>query len=185
LPGLFAEEAVSLDHALASKADGNIVNRSLASHDGIERGPITICRPYFESIFGFRPERVGIRNKWLDPHCWLQSFDGQKFASKGIQKQLECGQALLTVDDRALLHQARWPLDLLQNDGAKEMWMMLVGRTSKDSVRDVRNVIPEWFPLVRLGPDIRSLEEGHDETLWLHEDHLWSANLGLQRIPPQ
>jgi hypothetical protein len=102
-----------------------------------------------------------------------------KLSVERVKEQLKGCQPLLAIDDCALLHKARWTLELLQNHGPEEVRELLWSRFGQVTLCYTDNVVPERFPLVLFVPDVRPLEEGHDEALRLGEHRLRCADLGF------
>ena len=98
---------------------------------------------------------------------------------KRVQQELQRGQALLPVNNCALLHLAGLLLNLLEHHRTEKVWMMLVAGPDQNPIRDAHDVIPQRVPLVFLVPDIRPLEQGDHESLRLHEHHLGRTYLSL------
>ena len=99
-----------------------------------------------------------------------------------VKKQLKRRQPLLPIDNRPLLHQPRWSLNLLQYNGAEEMRVMLIVRLLQEPLGHTDDVIPDRLPLVLFIPDVGSLEQRDNKPLRLHEHHLRRSDLSLQRL---
>jgi hypothetical protein len=73
----------------------------------------------------YTPKRAGVRDQRLDPHRSRRCLDDRELTVEGVEKQLQRRQALLSVDDRPLLHQSRLHRRLLEHHGAEEVWVVL------------------------------------------------------------
>ena len=179
LASLLAEEPMGLDHSLAGEPDDAVVERRLGAHHGVERWAVAVRRPDLELILGPGPERLRVRHERLDPHCRRRSAHREQLDVQGVQQQLQRRQPLLAVDDRSLLHQPGRVLDLLQDDGAEKVRMVLPSGLRQEPIGHPNDVVPQRLPLVLLVPDVRSLEQRHDKPLRLHEHHLRCPDLRL------
>jgi hypothetical protein len=67
---------------------------------------------------------------------------------------------------------ARLLLNLLQDNCAEKMRMVLLEWSIEHPVRNAHDVIPKRLPLVLFVPHIRALEQRDHKPLGLHENHL-------------
>lgn len=74
----------------------------------------------------------------------------------GVDQDLECGQALLSVHHDASRKGARGIGVLLQDDRAHEVGFAVV--VVQDRLRQILDIIPQRFPLPVALPDIAALE---------------------------
>ena len=168
-----------LYHAIGPAPISVRVNRRADIHHAVKGTPVAVGRADLVLVFTLRAEWVGILDEGLDPHCRLKRVDRAQLRAQRVQEELQSGQALLAVDDDALLHLARWLLDLLQHHGAKKMRMVLLRRLAHDAVCKARYVVPQRLPLVLFIPDVRPLKQGNDKALRMHEHELRRADLGF------
>jgi hypothetical protein len=90
----------------------------------------------------------------------LGGANGPAVIIERLQKDLDRGQALLAIDDETDLHGSSRLRDVFQYDGANEMGARLgmVGQ----SLGERANILPQWFPLNLLLPDVGPLIQGDD-----------------------
>jgi hypothetical protein len=77
---------------------------------------------------------------------------------EGVEKKLQRGETLLPVDDRTLLHEAGRTLDLLKNDSAKEVGLVLGVGIAEKALRNSSYVVPKRLPLTLFVPNVRTLK---------------------------
>jgi hypothetical protein len=72
---------------------------------------------------------------------------------------------------------------LLQNNCAKEVGYGLP--FGLKALSDSADVIPEWLPLTLARPDVGTLEQRDNQSLWAVEDVLGRLDLRVQSVLPQ
>jgi hypothetical protein len=87
-----------------------------SSEESIEHRSVAVSRPNLETVFGSRAKRLAILNKRFHALCRSDSVNRDELSVKRIKKDLKRGEALLIIDDDALLHMSRLPGHLLEND---------------------------------------------------------------------
>jgi hypothetical protein len=125
-----------------------VVNWRLGRHHRVEGWAIAVRRPDFESILGPSPESLRVDHQGFDAKRRCGRVDGQQFGVQGVENELQCGESLLAVYDRPLLYATRWVWDLLEDDSAEEVGVVLGLGLTKYPVGQAHHVVPERLPLV-------------------------------------
>jgi hypothetical protein len=136
-----------------------VVDRGWCLHHFVERLAIAIGGPDLEAIFLVATERFGIGDQRFQARGGHRRTDHCNLGVQRVQQQLQSRQALLSVDDGALLQVARRREELLQDNGAKEMRCLRRVRRAQQACGDTLQVLPERLPLQLLVPDVRTLED--------------------------
>ena len=93
-----------------------------------------------------------------------------------IKEQLQCCEALLSIDDRPHRERADVIGLLLQYDGSEEVRRGCIA--SKSLLGKPRHVLPERLPQHLSRPDVRALEERYEQLLGHVEHLLRRSNFG-------
>ena len=88
----------------------------------------------------------------------------------------------MAIDDCPRLHEAHRILGLLKDNSAKEVRLRFGCWVLQYTFGHSDDVVPEWFPLTLLVPNISTLKKRDNQALRLHENQLGSANLCFQNM---
>jgi hypothetical protein len=164
---------VRLREPLVARGQGRIVDRQFGRHDFLECWSVTVRGPHLELVLIVVAVLFVVANQLQESGRWPLRTDSNKFGVKCVKHQLEGGQSLLAVNDRANLKVARRIRKLLENDGTEKVRLKINGRRPEEPVRDTLNVSPERFPLILPVPNVGTLKEWHEEPLRHIEDRMW------------
>jgi hypothetical protein len=122
--GLLGKETVQLNESRSLMLEHAVIDRIGRSHNLIKRRPITICRPHLIAIFLILAEPLVVLDQIFETPSRDNRIDSAELSMESIEKDLECRQALLSVDNHPLLKLASSALNLLQDDRSEKVWLV-------------------------------------------------------------
>jgi hypothetical protein len=103
------KETMCFQNAVRLVPESVMLDGRFSSEESIEHRSVA-------AVFGSRAKRLAILNKRFHALCRSDSVNRDELSVKRIKKDLKRGEALLIIDDDALLHMSRLPGHLLEND---------------------------------------------------------------------
>jgi hypothetical protein len=149
-----------------------------AIHQLGEGRPVNVRWPHLEALLALRA-RVVVAGEAVEtaaePIVWLSRAD---LAQRAHQK-LERGEPLLPVDDQPGRDLRDRGPDLIEHDGAEEVWPRRAPR--ERAFREIAKVLPQGLPLLLSLPYIGSLVERNEVAALGLEEVLDGDAVGFHR----
>ena len=156
-----------------------VVHRKRRGHDLVECWPIPVRRPDFVTVFIGLAKSFVVLDQVFQAPGGGTGLDAMQLGVKRIEKDLQRGQPLLSVNDHPLLEFPDGILNMLQDHSPKEMRLMLRVRVLKQPRRNPLQVLPKRIPLLFFVPDIGPLKQRNQEPLRLAEYSVGRSNLSF------
>ena len=141
-----------------------VVDRRLGCHHFVERRVVLVEVPELQPALPVLNVLLRVQREVFEPPRQLVEAGLGEERTRRICQNLQCGEALLAVDDVPRRQTLALRLVGLDDDRPEEVGSVQVG-LGDAQLRNPADVLPERFPLLCLLPDVRTLEKRDHEML--------------------